>query len=92
MKQQEQPYSSTIWDEVETWSRDRIESFQLDALRRQLQRVDETSSHYRKVFAAAGFRPGDLKSFADLRRLPSRASPTTSPASRPSRPSAASPQ
>ncbi len=70
MKQQEQPYSSTIWDEVETWSRDRIESFQLDALRRQLQRVDETSSHYRKVFAAAGFRPGDLKSFADLRRLP----------------------
>jgi phenylacetate-CoA ligase len=71
MKQQEkQPYSGTIWDEVETWSRDRIESFQLDALRRQLQRVNETSSHYRKVFAAAGFQPGDLKSFADLRRLP----------------------
>ena len=71
MKQQErQPFSETIWDERETWSRDRIEAFQLDALRRQLARVGRTSSHYRKVFAEVGFEPGDLKSFADLRRLP----------------------
>jgi phenylacetate-CoA ligase len=71
MKQQErQPFSETIWDERETWSRDRIEAFQLDALRRQLERVGRTSSHYRKVFAEVGFEPGDLKSFADLRRLP----------------------
>ncbi|CFU30189.1 phenylacetate--CoA ligase family protein [Bordetella pertussis] len=71
MKQQErQPYSDTIWDEAETWSRDRIEQFQLDALRRQLQRVARTSNHYRQVFAAAGFEPGDLKSLDDLRRLP----------------------
>ncbi|MCD0504480.1 phenylacetate--CoA ligase family protein [Bordetella petrii] len=71
MKQQErQPYSDTIWDEAETWSRDRIESFQLDALRRQLRRVAQTSSHYQRVFAAAGFQPDDLKSFADLRKLP----------------------
>jgi len=69
-QQQRQPYSDTIWDETETWSRDRIETFQLDALRRQLQRVRDTSSHYRKVFAEAGFEPGDLKSFSDLRRLP----------------------
>ncbi|MDB5731709.1 MAG: coenzyme ligase [Variovorax sp.] len=71
MKQQEkQPFLENIWDEAETWSRDRIESFQLDALRRQLQRVGETSNHYRRVFAEVGFRPGDLKSLADLRRLP----------------------
>lgn len=64
------PYSQTIWDEVETWSRDRIEAFQLDALRRQLKRVGASSKHYQKVFADAGFNADDLKSFADLRRLP----------------------
>ncbi len=64
------PYSQTIWDEVETWSRDRIEAFQLDALRRQLKRVGTSSKHYQKVFADAGFNADDLKSFADLRRLP----------------------
>ncbi len=56
-----QPYSGTIWDEVETWSRDRIESFQLDALRRQLKRVGETSRHYQRVFAQAGFEPGERR-------------------------------
>ncbi len=65
-----QPYSDTIWDEVETWSRDRIAAFQLQALKRQLARVGERSSHYRRVFAEHGFRAGDLKSFADLRKLP----------------------
>lgn len=71
MKQQPKaPHSDTIWDEAETWSRDRIETFQLDALRRQLARVQRTSAHYGRVFAEAGFEPGDLKSFADLRRLP----------------------
>ena len=71
MNQRErQPCSDTVWDEVETWSRDRLEAFQLDALRRQLKRVGERSTHYRRVFAQAGFRPGDLQSLADLRRLP----------------------
>lgn len=65
-----QPYSETVWDEVETWSRDRLEAFQLDALRRQLKSVGERSKHYQRVFAEAGFNPGDLKSLADLRRLP----------------------
>ena len=65
-----QPFSGTIWDEVETWSRDRIETFQLDALRTQLQRVGQNSKHYKEVFAQAGFSAGDLKSFADLRKLP----------------------
>ena len=68
--QAKQPYSDTIWDETETWSRDRIEAFQLQALQRQLARVGERSSHYRRVFEQHGFRAGDLKSLADLRRLP----------------------
>lgn len=65
-----QPYSETIWDERETWSRDRIESFQLDALRTQLKRVGERSKYYREVFAQSGFLADDFKSLADLRRLP----------------------
>jgi phenylacetate-CoA ligase len=70
MQQPKAPHSETIWDEAEIWSRDHIESFQLDALRRQLARVQQTSVHYREVFAKAGFEPDDLKSLADLRRLP----------------------
>jgi hypothetical protein len=48
MKQPATPYSATIWDERETGSRDRIETFQLDALRRRLRRVGERSRHYRR--------------------------------------------
>ena len=70
MQPSKTPYSPTIWDEVETWSRDRIESFQLDALRSQLKRVQTHSKHYQKVFAEVGFQADDLKSLADLRRLP----------------------
>jgi phenylacetate-CoA ligase len=65
-----QPFSETIWDERESWSRDRIESFQFDALRAQLKRVGERSKHYKDLFAQSGFQPGDFKSLADLRRLP----------------------
>ena len=65
-----QPYSGTIWDDIETWPRERLEAFQLEALRRQLQRVALTSQYYQRVFAETGFRPDDLNSLADLRRLP----------------------
>ncbi|HEX2136210.1 MAG TPA: AMP-binding protein [Microvirga sp.] len=64
------PYSSDIWDPVETWSRDRIEEFQLAALKQQLARVGASSTHYRGVFKEAGFSAADLNSFDDLRRLP----------------------
>jgi phenylacetate-CoA ligase len=64
------PFSATIWDERETWSRDRIASFQLDALGRQLRYLDERSKHYHGVFAESGFRPEDFKSFSDLSSLP----------------------
>ena len=65
-----EPHSQHIWDEVETWSRDRIEAHQLQALKRQLIRVGQRSSHYRRVFAECGFDPREFNSFADLRRLP----------------------
>ena len=73
MKQQPKaPHSATIWDEAETWSRDHIESFQLDALRRQLARVQQTSVYYQRVFTEAGFEPGavvDAVMAGDLRGI-----------------------
>ena len=64
------PYSDTIWDERETWSRDRIAAFQHEALGHQLARVGATSAHYGRVFAEAGFDPRDFKGVEDLARLP----------------------
>ncbi len=64
------PYTHDLWDEVETWSRDRLEAFQRDALRRQLAYVGERSGHYRKVFKEAGFDPRDFRGLEDLRALP----------------------
>lgn len=65
-----QPFSDDIWDEVETWSRDRITAFQTERLGQQLQRVGEKSAHYRRVFKECGFDPRDFRSLDDLRHLP----------------------
>ncbi len=64
------PYSSDVWDPVETWSRDQIDEFQLGALKKQLARVEAKSAYYQKTFRQAGFSAVDFKSFDDLRRLP----------------------
>jgi phenylacetate-CoA ligase len=64
------PFSDAIWDEAETWSRDRIEAFQLAALKRQLASVAVRSKHYSGIFKQSGFEAGDFRSFDDLARLP----------------------
>ena len=64
------PFSDTLWSEVEVWSRDRIETFQFEQLRRQLAYVYERSAFYRARFDAVGFKPADFSSFDDLRKLP----------------------
>lgn len=65
-----QPHSAAVWSECELWSQDRIQAFQLDALKRQLAYVGDHSAYYRDRFKASGFDPRDLQSLADLRRLP----------------------
>lgn len=65
-----EPYSSEIWDACETWSRDRVEHHQLARLKAQLGRMARESRHYARLFAEAGFEPGDLRGLADLRALP----------------------
>ncbi|MBJ6128095.1 AMP-binding protein [Microvirga splendida] len=68
--QMTRPHSEDVWDPVELWSRERIEEFQLAALKKQLARVEERSAYYKQVFREAGFAAAELMSLEDLRRLP----------------------
>jgi phenylacetate-CoA ligase len=64
------PFCDRYWDEVETWSRDRIAEHQLATLRQQLAYVHEHSEFYRRRWLDVGFKPGDLRSLDDLCQLP----------------------
>lgn len=57
-------------DDCETWSRDRLEAYQLTQLRSQLAQVARGSLYYQRSFARTGFAPSDLRTLADLRALP----------------------
>lgn len=60
-----------IWDEeFETLPREALEALQLKRLRQTVERVYTTVPFYRQKIAAAGLKPDDIKSLADLRRLP----------------------
>ena len=60
-----------IWnDEFETLPREAIESLQLKRLQQTLERVYATVPFYRESFKKAGITPADIKSLADLQRLP----------------------
>jgi phenylacetate-CoA ligase len=67
---QRRPFSSDIWDERETWPRERMEGYQLDALKAQLSYVAERSDFYREQFGSIGWNPSDLRTLEDLRVLP----------------------
>ena len=49
---------------------DELRALQLDRLRWSLRHAYENVPHYRKAFDAAGARPEDLRSLADLSRFP----------------------
>lgn len=51
-------------------SRDERQARQLARLQAIVRHADATVPFYRERFAAAGFAPGDLKSLADLKKLP----------------------
>ena len=55
---------------IETASRDELQALQLKRLQWTLRHAYDHVPHYRAVFEAAGFHPNDLKSLADLARLP----------------------
>lgn len=59
-----------VWSELETWSRDRIESLQLERLKAQLSYVGERSDYYRRRWSELGFDPRDVRELTDLAQLP----------------------
>jgi len=65
-----EPHSDAVWDDVELWPRERIEAYQLEALKKQLAYVGGASAHYRNLFAEIGFDPASFASLDDIRRLP----------------------
>jgi len=57
-------------EEFETLPREVLEALQLKRLQQVVQRVYHTVGHYRAAFDEAGVKPDDIKSLADLARLP----------------------
>ena len=57
-------------DPIETASRDEIQALQLQRLQATLKRAYDNVPHYRAAFDAAGLRPEDCKTLADLARFP----------------------
>ena len=53
-----------------TWSRDELMAWQWERVRRLVAHAWAEVPFYRRHYAAAGFVPGDLKSWADFHRLP----------------------
>jgi phenylacetate-CoA ligase len=64
------PFTADLWDERETWPRERMAEHQLASLQEQLRYVAERSDLYRERFAESGWKPADLRSLDDLRSLP----------------------
>ena len=59
-----------IWSKEETLSRKEIEKIQLERLIETVNRVYEKVLPYRKKMIDAGVKPEDIKSLADLSKLP----------------------
>ncbi len=59
-----------IWSEVETYSREKIEAIQLERLKETVNRVYDKVLPYRKKMDELGLKPSDIKSLADLKKLP----------------------
>ena len=59
-----------VFDEIETWSADRLEALESERLMSQLRYVEASSAFYRRKFAAAGVNLADVRSVRDLPMLP----------------------
>ena len=55
---------------AETMSRSELKALQLSRLKTTLERAYNKVPHYKRKFDAAGVKPSDLKSLADLARFP----------------------
>ncbi|HMN74029.1 MAG TPA: phenylacetate--CoA ligase [Rhodoblastus sp.] len=62
--------SGVVMEPIERASRAELQALQLERLQWSLRRAYDNVPHYRAKFDAAGVRPDDLKSLADLARFP----------------------
>ncbi len=56
--------------DAETMPREALTALQTTQLKQTLERAYNSVPHYRKTFDAAGIKPSDLKSLADIARFP----------------------
>ena len=61
---------TSLLDSAERLDRDALEALQLERLRATLRHAYENVGHYRAAFDAAGVRPEDCRTLADLSRFP----------------------
>lgn len=60
-----------LWDEgISTAGRDKIESVQLERLKKTLKHVYKNNQYYKKIIDDAGLDPDGLKSIKDIEKLP----------------------
>lgn len=57
-------------ERTQWWPRERLAQLQLERLRALLTRARQNVPYYRQAFRDAGFEPGAVQAFADLRALP----------------------
>ena len=55
---------------TETLPREALQALQLERFRERMQYVSERSPFYQEKYAAAGIQPGDIRTVADVRRVP----------------------
>lgn len=69
-------YGHLFWEtynflqESQWWSREKLEEYQMQQLRRILYHAYESVPYYRRVFEERGLKPKDIQDFDDLRKLP----------------------
>ncbi|NNM71605.1 phenylacetate--CoA ligase family protein [Enterovirga aerilata] len=66
----DQTGSAGHWSPVESWSRDELESYQLERLREQLGRLARSPGHYGDLFGRMGFEPEEIRELSDITALP----------------------
>lgn len=69
-RQSRRTQAVTGLEPIERASRDELSALQLERLRKTLTHAYRNSPHYRTKFDAAGLRPEDLRSLADLANFP----------------------
>jgi len=69
-------YGKVFWDtynflqESQWWSREKLEEYQMQQLKKLLQHAYENVPYYRRVFDERRLKPKDIQNFDDLKKLP----------------------